>query len=300
MISYAQNFEDVILARAFLGKTDGFYVDIGAMDPEFHSVTKHFYDLGWRGVNVEPGLRFHQKLCRERPRDINLCVAVGTERGQKPFHDSEIHGISTFRSHLAAHFSRLSVPFETRAVEMIPLRELCDRHCVTTIDFMKIDVEGMEKEVLESGDWSTFRPRIVLVEAITPDTFAPAWADWEHLLLGNGYLFAYFDGLNRFYVRREDESLREHFRLPPNVLDRFETHEVARLRRMQMPSNVSESPVSSRMSLWILVQRWNKTEWHKVSDISFVPNVVLRVLNRCVRLLRRWTGALLANLRRRS
>ena len=152
MISYAQNFEDVILARAFREKTDGFYVDISAMDPEFHSVTKHFYDLGWRGVNVEPGLRFHEKLCRERLRDINLCVAVGTEHCEQPFHDFEVHGISTFNSNLAAHFYGMNYRFRTRPVEMVPLREICERHCRGTIDFMKIDVEGAEKEVLARSE----------------------------------------------------------------------------------------------------------------------------------------------------
>lgn len=280
MISYAQNFEDVILARVFQGKTDGFYVDIGAMDPELASVTKHFYDLGWRGVNVEPDPRFHQRLCRERARDINLCVAVSAEGGERLFHDSELHGLSTFSPHLAAHFSKMNLSFHTRRVKTISLREICEQYCRQTIDFMKIDVEGAEKEVLESGDWSVFRPRVVLLEAITPDTFAPSWDRWEPLLIANGYIFTYFDGLNRFYVRREDESLAVHFRLPPNVLDGFESHEVVRLRRL-LPNNsfgLSEPP---RTSIWVLREGGDKVEWRKVGDISFMPAVVLRLLRRC-------------------
>ena len=54
MISYAQNFEDVMLARAFGDRRDGFYIDVGACFPDVASVTRHFYDLGWNGVNVEP------------------------------------------------------------------------------------------------------------------------------------------------------------------------------------------------------------------------------------------------------
>ena len=298
MISYAQNFEDVVLARAFHGRTDGFYVDVGAMDPEFHSVTKHFYDLGWRGVNVEPGLRFHQKLRRERPRDINLCVAVSTERGERLFHDSEVHGISTFSSDLAAHFSRLDYSFQTRRVETIPLREICAQHCRGPIDFMKIDVEGAEREVLESGDWHIFRPRIVLVEAITPDTFVASWESWEHLLVTNGYIFTYFDGLNRFYVRREDESLSVHFRLPPNVLDGFQTHEVVRLRRSQVPNSLSDSPASSRTSIWVFTEDFNEGEWRKIADISFLPRVVLRVLRRCFSSITGWTRGIRQSLRK--
>jgi FkbM family methyltransferase len=297
MISYAQNFEDVILARAFRGRTDGFYVDIGAMDPELHSVTKCFYDRGWNGVNVEPSRHFHEMLCRDRPRDINLGVAVGATHGERTFHDSEVHGISTFSPHLVKHFSDLKYSFKARRVDVIALREICERYCHKPIDFMKIDVEGAEKEVLESGDWRTFRPRIVLVEAITPDTFAPSWASWEHLLVGNGYMFSYFDGLNRFYLRSEDESLSVHFRLPPNVLDGFETHEVVRLRRRQVPRTSSDSLASTGTSVWIVVEDGNEVEWRKVGDISLVPTVVLRVLSRCFSLMRRWTGVIRRFLR---
>lgn len=285
MISYAQNFEDVILARAFAGKTDGFYVDIGAMDPELHSVTKYFYDLGWRGLNVEPGVEFHRALQRRRSRDVNLCVAVGAEPGERAFYDSERHGISTFRPDLAAHFSRMKYHFTTRSVEVVPLREICHRHCPTTIDFMKVDVEGSEKEVLASGDWDIFRPRIVLVEAVTPDTFAPSWAAWEYLLLEKDYAFTYFDGLNRFYVRKEDESLRPHFELPPNVLDRFETHEVVRLRKNQFPCRRTP-PVHPRRSLWVLTEREEETEWQRVTDISFLPRILLTLAKRCLSAVR--------------
>ena len=277
MISYAQNFEDVMLARAFPGSEPGFYIDVGAMDPEFHSVTKYFYDRGWCGVNVEPTPGFHEKLSRERTRDVNLCVAVGSERGQKLFHDSQGHGISTFRPHLARHFEGLQFSFRTRQVEVVPLREICARHCPGPIDFLKVDVEGTEKEVLESADWNVFRPRIVLVEAVAADTHTPCWDAWEPLLLDNGYLFAYFDGLNRFYVRREDQHLAECFRLPPNVLDRFVTHEVIRLRRLQGPANPKDRGGVPETSLWIRSEEdQDSVVWRRVLGISGRPRAILR------------------------
>lgn len=298
MISYAQNFEDVILARAFRGKTDGFYVDIGAMDPELHSVTKYFYDQGWHGINIEPSPRFHEKLSQDRVRDINLCVAVGVSVGERTFYDSELHGISTLSADLAEHFEKLRFAFKPRRVDVLSLREICQRHCRGLIDFMKVDVEGAEREVLESGDWSNFRPRIVLVEAITPDTFTPAWANWEHVLVGNGYQFAYFDGLNRFYLRNEDEALRVHFQLPPNVLDGFQTNEVIRLRRLQVPATPLESPTSSRTSVWILNEVSDNVQWRKVGDLSFLPGRLLSVLRRCFAAARRSTRGVRRLLRK--
>ena len=70
-VSYAQNFEDVMLWRALKHVEFGFYVDVGANDPEVDSVTKLFYDNGWRGVNVEPVTQWYEKLHRERSRDVN-------------------------------------------------------------------------------------------------------------------------------------------------------------------------------------------------------------------------------------
>ena len=63
----------------------------------------------------------------------------------------------------------------------------------TAIDFLKIDVEGAEREVLLGGDWRRFRPKVIVLEALAPVTMAPAWEAWEPLLTAQGYRFAYFD-----------------------------------------------------------------------------------------------------------
>ena len=81
MISYAQNFEDVMIARLFDTDYHGFYLDIGAAHPDYLSVTRHFYDQGWSGINVEPTFRFYPLLCEARPRDINLQCAIGNSPG---------------------------------------------------------------------------------------------------------------------------------------------------------------------------------------------------------------------------
>lgn len=75
-ISYAQNFEDIRLWRALKHFENGFYIDVGANQPTVDSVTKAFYERGWTGINIEPVQIYHDALCQERPKDINLqCVA---------------------------------------------------------------------------------------------------------------------------------------------------------------------------------------------------------------------------------
>src|SRR5688572_29493242 len=110
MISYAQNFEDVILARTFRGISSGFYIDVGAWDPTVDSVTRHFYDSGWSGINIEPNPLFYERLVLERPRDINLNCAVSDAPEVGPFYVFDDTGTSTFDKGISDYFSsRFSV-----------------------------------------------------------------------------------------------------------------------------------------------------------------------------------------------
>src|SRR3954462_3282364 len=94
-ISYAQNFEDVMLHRALMGVVNGFYIDVGASDPVLDSVTKAFYELGWTGITIEPEPEVSRKLCEDRKRDINLGVAIGDHAGSGTLFDLKVRGHAT-------------------------------------------------------------------------------------------------------------------------------------------------------------------------------------------------------------
>lgn len=241
MISYAQRMEDVTLARVFDDRPTGFYVDVGASDPVVRSVTKHFYELGWHGVNIEPVARFHRALVQDRPRDVNLCIALGTAAGTLEFFEFDTEGISTLSREHAEHFIRQNHRCTPHTVDVVPLREVCAQFCREPIDFLKIDVEGWERQVLEGGDWTRFRPRVLLVEATKPNSSEPAWDTWEPFLLSRGYVFAYFDGLNRFYVANEESPLLGRF---PSKLEQMREAVVRRtfaslasVKRLLRPRN---------------------------------------------------------------
>ena len=87
------------------------------------------------------------------------------------------------------------------------------------IDFLKVDVEGAERGRAAGADWRRFRPKVVLVEAIAPGTMAPSHEEWEPILFGAGYGFAFFDGLNRFYVAEEAAALKARFPEKPAPWD---------------------------------------------------------------------------------
>lgn len=224
MISFAQNAEDVMLARLFPGKTDGFYIDVGAADPVEHSVTKHFSDRGWRGVNVEPIKAYCDRLAEARPRDICLPIALGDCRETRTFFNISNQYLSTLDPAAAAQGVAAGGVLVEEAVEVRTLADICQEHVgQTVIDFLKIDVEGWEEQVIRGGDWARYRPRVVLVEATEPNSPAPRHERWEPILLAAGYEFVYNDGLNRYYLRHEDSALRVCFATPPNVFDHYRT-----------------------------------------------------------------------------
>ncbi|MEO6809318.1 MAG: FkbM family methyltransferase, partial [Isosphaeraceae bacterium] len=143
LVSYAQNHEDVLLHRAFRDQAAGFYVDIGANDPVFHSVTKLFYDRGWSGLNVEPNPAVYRTLQEGRPRDVNLNIGVSDREGTLTFYEvPAIHGWSTFMPDLAERFRRQGLEVVERPVAVTTLVRLCERHVDRTIDFLKVDAEG--------------------------------------------------------------------------------------------------------------------------------------------------------------
>ena len=221
-VSYAQNFEDVMLRRALRDVAHGFYVDVGAADPEELSVTKAFYDTGWHGINVEPDPDFAQRLRGLRLRDVTVEAALGATPGRMLLNRIAGTGLSTFDTEFAARHVAAGYTSAPLEVEVITLAEICGAHAPADIHFLKIDVEGAEQAVLQGADFSIHRPWIIVVEATEPFLPTPNHGAWEAILLNAGYVFVWFDGLNRFYVAKEhEEALRPAFQAPPNFFDGF-------------------------------------------------------------------------------
>ncbi len=236
-ISYAQNFEDVILRRVFPDMRHGFYVDAGAWDPVRESVTKAFYDLGWYGINIEPSPAF-DRLASARARDINLRIALGERPGEmalRVYRDA--HEVLQASTLVPAAPPRIDRPADLRAsdvmVQVLPLAKVLDQHAPGQhIHFLKIDVEGAEEAVIRGADWRRHRPEVVVIEATRPQSTERSDGPWRPLLLAAGYVPVLFDGLNAWFLREESRERESCFATPPNVFDNFRRHDPAAEQRI--------------------------------------------------------------------
>lgn len=211
-LSYTQNMEDYHLWLALGGRREGFYVDIGAGHPVADNVSFWFYERGWRGVVVEPLAKLVDLYASVRPRDVAVASLIGREAGEADFYEVDrLHGFSTTVERFARGAGAFGAGYRSRKLPMRTLAELCARHADRPIDFLKIDVEGGEADVLAGGDWRRFRPKVVVCEAILPGSDEPGWDAWEPFLLSQGYRFMLFDTLNRFYVAEEQSEIAARF-----------------------------------------------------------------------------------------
>lgn len=207
-VSYAQLGEDERLFKALKDVERGFYIDVGAQDPVEHSVTKAFYERGWRGINIDPVPHWYKKLVDDRPEDINLNAAVGAEIGTLKFFEFPKTGLSTGNDKHAKRHIEGGFYFNEIEVKVITLNDICAKHVTGEIHFLKVDVEGFEKEVFQGIDFGKYRPWIIVAEATEPLSHVESFAEWEPLLLEGGYSYVSTDGLNRFYLSSRQMELK--------------------------------------------------------------------------------------------
>lgn len=214
-VSWADHWEDVRLWRILHGLAPGFYVDVGAMDPSVDSVTKACYERGWRGIDVEPNPYYAKRLREQRPLDQVTEAAAGTEHGRLTLHvvldtDGNQTGLTTLEPEIAERHAAEGGRVEDVDVDVIPLAELMAGSPATdpaAFHFLKVDVEGHEAAVLSGANLARYRPLVVVVEARAPRRAEDVYEPSEAVLLAARYVFAADDGLNRWYVRSEDEAV---------------------------------------------------------------------------------------------
>jgi FkbM family methyltransferase len=220
-ISYAQNFEDVILMRALDHVSEGLYIDVGAQHPLIDSVSRAFYEKGWRGIHVEPVPVYAEALRQNRPEEIVVQAMLGRCKERTNFYEIPDTGLSTAVQKIALEHAAYGFSIVKTEVEQTTLAVVLELAGQRPIHWLKIDVEGNELLVLRGWLHHRARPWIVVVESTLPLSKNPSYAAWEPCLLRRGYRFVYFDGLNRFYLHRDHRDIKCAFDHGPCVFDGF-------------------------------------------------------------------------------
>lgn len=223
-ISYSQCHEDYILYRALQDVKKGFYVDVGASFPESDSVTKAFYDRGWHGINIESNPTVYKILQNERLNDLNICCLISDDNSKSnAFYivNDGNGGLSTADQTQLSYLvesnydvTRISVPSQT--LNSVFAKSLPEN---TEIHFLKIDVEGLEKKVLQGLDLNLYRPWIIVIECMLANRQIECHGVWETILIKHRYQCVFQDGLNRYYLANEKAELSQHFKYPISVFD---------------------------------------------------------------------------------
>jgi FkbM family methyltransferase len=169
-LSYAQEGEDMVLKRIFNNQLEGFYVDVGAHHPVRFSNTYGLYKLGWKGINIEPNPDSFNLFKQYRLRDINLNCGVAKKNGSLEYYMFDEPALNTFdngilRDRIQSTDYKL---MNTVDIEVVTLASLLNKHLPDNmkVDYLTVDVEGLDLEVLQSNDWVKFRPKWVLVEQL--------------------------------------------------------------------------------------------------------------------------------------
>jgi FkbM family methyltransferase len=188
---YSQEGEDIILSEFFPNKTDGFYIDIGAHHPMRFSNTYMFYKSGWRGINIDAMPNSMKPFRSKRRRDVNLEIGVSGEEGTMTYYmfdDFALNGFSKDLSKERDKNSNFEI-LEERSIKTYPLSNILDEYLPKgqKIDFMSIDVEGLDLMVLESNDWKKYSPSMILVESIGDDIDSIMKEDIYLFLRKKGY-----------------------------------------------------------------------------------------------------------------
>ena len=169
--TYSQEGEDAVLSRLVGSQETGFYVDIGAHHPQRFSNTYFFYLRGWQGITIEPNPLSAKLFKQIRPRDTHLEIGISSEAGEMNYFEFEEPALNTFDKETAESINTSKL-VRSRVISVIPLQQALNKYIPEGqfIDFMSIDVEGLDEEVARSNDWEKFRPKFLLIESRRTET----------------------------------------------------------------------------------------------------------------------------------
>jgi len=297
-IYFSQNFEDVYLSRCFCDVADGKYVDIGAGHPIEDSVTYMLYMKGWDGINIEPQLDYYRLLKEKRPRDKTYNVAIGNDEGEPQilYTSSSAVGLAGLNEGARLNIIESGLTLKTTMVQQKRMDSIIRDSDIGYIDFLKVDVEGAELDVLNSFSF-TPKPRLICIEVTYANSNIKRDENThiERLLRDRGYRLIFFDGLNDWWEDSR-ENFSECFMLPPNVVDGISpssiyahvelariaqfNEQLIRVEQNRLTRKYGELKIEKNQLAALLEEIQKSISWRFFKPIVYVEKKVKRLLEK--------------------
>lgn len=207
--SYAQCGEDILIEYIFMlrGIKNPSYIDIGAHHPFYLSNTALFYEKGSRGINIEANPDLLNAFLKERPNDTNLNIGVGTKEGELDFYVMEDTTLSTFSLEESKHLQQQGKKLNyIKKISTISLPKIIEKFANNIFpDFLSLDVEGLDFEILQTIDFKHNFPKVICVEAAeySPIGAGNRRTELIDFLVGNDYYEYANTNLNAIMVKKD-------------------------------------------------------------------------------------------------
>lgn len=209
-ISYSQCGEDLIVKYIFKlrGISKPSYIDIGANDPFFINNTAIFYKEGCRGINIEANPYLIDSFFNNRSEDVNLNIGIGSKEDFLDFYIMNDPTLSSFSKEECNNYINTGKYklAKTKKIKLITLKNVIDKHNSGVFpDFMSLDAEGMDFEILQSIDFNKTSPKVICVEAAeySPVGTGERRTELINFLVNKGYYEYANTNLNAIMVRSD-------------------------------------------------------------------------------------------------
>lgn len=213
-----EELEEKVLIRQYFNYVNkGFFVEVGANEPiSIYSQTWHLEEIGWTGILIEPINEIFQDIVVKRKNSIAYNVAcdspenIGFAELKIPFVSAGV--LDTGKAALEVEIDHCGFSeYKKETVRVVTLDSILAEHHIERIDFLSIDVEGKELDVLRGLNFKKYRPRLILLE----DRLV--FLNKHRYLKNNGYKLVKRTGFNNWYIPVEEcfnlSSRKEKFKI---------------------------------------------------------------------------------------
>lgn len=208
-LSYSQSGEDMILDTIFCNVSKGVYVDIGANNPYIQSNTHYFYKKGWRGINIDALPGSMNKFNKVRGKDVNIEAAISNDNSELTYYMFDSTFFNTFNQNKVEKIKGYAKFIGEKTIKTLKLSDIFNSLKINIIDFLSVDVEGHDYEVLKSNDWEKYHPKVIVTECFSGGLELLHSDKIYQLLKSKGYMIFCSSPSNAFYI--ENDFFKERF-----------------------------------------------------------------------------------------